>query len=55
VGVIAFPMLYIFELAVSFLPYIVAVHVFLAGYWLSKLFFVDNKTKYIVLIGLHIV
>lgn len=39
-GVVFLPEWYVFELAVSFLPYMVALHMFLAGYWLSRIFFV---------------
>jgi endonuclease/exonuclease/phosphatase (EEP) superfamily protein YafD len=50
---IVFPALYVSELAISFLPYMVVIHMFLAWYRLSRVFFV-RRSLYIWLIVIHI-
>lgn len=53
-GVLLLPSLYIFELAISFLPYIVAFHIFLVGYWLPKLFIFQWNRRWFGLSVLHL-
>jgi len=53
-GTIVFPQWYIFELIVSFLPYMLVFHLFLVGYLLAKVYFVRRWWS-VVLVVLHIV
>lgn|GEM_PF-247559 len=52
---VVFPTLYVSELAISFLPYMVGMHIFLIGYWLPKLFVIQWNRKRFGLVLLHII
>ncbi len=52
--VVVFPTLYVSELAISFLPYIVGMHIFLVGYRLPKLFIIQWNLRWFGLVILHI-
>lgn len=52
---VVFPHFYLSELIISFLPYMVVLHMFLSGYWLSKIILGMWNWKRFSLIIIHLV
>ena len=53
-GTIVFPQWYIFEVIISFLPYMLVLHLFLVGYLLANVYFV-RRWQSVTLVVLHII